>query len=68
MKHAGLGVVFGVALAGMLSRVLSGMLYGVSATDPVTFVLLSAIGLSVAAVAAFLPGESGKNLAMPPEI
>jgi putative ABC transport system permease protein len=54
---AGLGIVIGLAAAYALSRVMASLLYGVAATDPVTFVSV-ALGLAlVALIAAYLPGR-----------
>jgi putative ABC transport system permease protein len=48
---AGLGVILGVALALPLTRVLRTLLFGVTETDPMTFVVVSLL-LAVAALAA----------------
>ncbi len=48
---AGLGVILGVALALPLTRVLRTLLFGVTETDPMTFVVVSLV-LAVAALAA----------------
>ena len=50
-----LGCTAGLALAAILSRVLSGMLYGVSAWDPETLGGVIAIVLAVSVVASLLP-------------
>jgi len=50
---AGLGLVASLAL----TRVLGSLLYGVSATDPVSFGAVAAILLVVAAVASYIPGR-----------
>jgi putative ABC transport system permease protein len=49
------GVGLGIAGALMLTRFLRGMLFGVNALDPMTFVLLSIIVLAVTAGAALIP-------------
>jgi ABC-type antimicrobial peptide transport system permease subunit len=46
-----------VALALAASRLLSGLLYGVSAYDPVTFVGSTALVLAVTAAACYLPAR-----------
>jgi predicted permease len=49
------GAAIGLGVAGLLTRVLRGQLYEVSATDPLTFLLVPAILLVVAAVACIVP-------------
>jgi putative ABC transport system permease protein len=51
------GVVIGIAGALALSRVLSSLLYGVSATDPITFALVSVMLISVALLASYIPAR-----------
>ena len=50
-----LGSFVGVCLAAASGRVLSGMLYGVSATDPFTLCCVTALVLGVAGLASLLP-------------
>lgn len=52
---AGAGI--GIAGALALSRVLSSLLYGVSATDPVTFALISVLLITVALMASYIPAR-----------
>ncbi len=52
---AGIGVVIGLVAAVGLTRFMSSLLYGVEATDPVTFAAVAAILLAVALVASYLP-------------
>ena len=52
-----LGAVVGVACAGLLTRVLRGQLFGVSATDPVTFVAVPLVLIVVAAAACTVPAR-----------
>ena len=52
---AGTGIVIGAAAGVALTRLLRGMLYGVSATDPLVFAASAAMLAAVSAAAAFLP-------------
>ncbi|HKG96141.1 MAG TPA: ABC transporter permease [Gemmatimonadaceae bacterium] len=51
------GVAAGVLGALFLTRVLANLLYGVSATDPATFVSIAALLSAVALVAAYIPAR-----------
>jgi ABC-type antimicrobial peptide transport system permease subunit len=55
VRLAALGVVFGVAGAAGFARLLGVMLYGVTASDPRTFVGVSVGLLLVALTAAIVP-------------
>jgi ABC-type antimicrobial peptide transport system permease subunit len=52
---AGAGVALGVAGSLMLSRLLASLLYGVSATNPLTLAAVSALMLIVAVLASWVP-------------
>ncbi len=52
---AGLGCVAGLCLAGACSRVLAGMLYGVSRSDPKTFVAVASLMVAVAGLSSLMP-------------
>jgi putative ABC transport system permease protein len=52
---AATGTAIGLVVALWLTRFLSGMLYGVEPTDPLTFVGLGAGALVIATLAALLP-------------
>jgi putative ABC transport system permease protein len=54
---AGVGVAVGLVASLALARVLAGMLYGVSAADPLTFAGVSILLLAVAFVACLLPAR-----------
>jgi ABC-type antimicrobial peptide transport system permease subunit len=55
MKPILLGVGVGLAAALGLGRVVSSLLYGVSATDPLTFALVAALLVAVGLLATALP-------------
>jgi putative ABC transport system permease protein len=57
MLLALVGVGIGLAGASAVTRFLSSLLYGVSPTDPLTFVVVSLALLGVAALACFLPAR-----------
>jgi putative ABC transport system permease protein len=51
------GIAIGIAGAFALTRVLRSLLFGISATDPVTFVLVPVILAAVALIASYLPAR-----------
>ena len=55
LKLVGAGVLLGVAAAFILTRVMATLLYGISATDPITFVGISVVLLAVAILASYIP-------------
>lgn len=56
------GILFGLAAAAALTRVMSSMLIGVKPTDPLTYVAMSAIFLVIAALASWLPARRAAAL------
>jgi putative ABC transport system permease protein len=55
LRVVGIACISGVALALAFSRALSGMLYGVAPTDPLTLSAVLVLVLAVAAVATLIP-------------
>jgi hypothetical protein len=51
------GIVIGIGVAVMLTRVMSAFLYGVGPTDPVTYAAVSGALAAVALVATYLPAR-----------
>ena len=51
----GIGVGIGLLGAWMLTRTLAGLLYGVTATDPVTFLAVPALLIALSTVACCVP-------------
>jgi len=49
------GIVFGAIAAFALTRLMSSLLFEVSATDPLTFVGISLLLITVAMIACFVP-------------
>jgi len=57
MKLVVIGVVIGLIAAFALTRVMSTLLFGVTATDPATFTLISLLLIAVAALASYIPAR-----------
>jgi len=55
MRLSVVGIVLGFIAAVALGRVMTSMLVGVKATDPLTYVSMIAIFLAIAALASWLP-------------
>jgi putative ABC transport system permease protein len=55
LKLVGLGLVVGLPSAFILTRVMASLLFGVSATDPVTFVTIPLVLMAVAMLASYIP-------------
>jgi len=49
------GVAIGLVAAFVLTRVMASLLFGVSATDPLTFVSIPLVLMSVAMLASYIP-------------
>ncbi len=56
------GLALGLLGAGALTRYLSSLLYGVTATDPTTFMVISLLLTVVAAAACYLPARRAAKL------
>lgn len=59
---AGIGMVVGVVASWVLARTLSGLLFGVTSSDPVTFVGMLVILTAVAAIAGYLPARRAARI------
>jgi putative ABC transport system permease protein len=62
MRMTFLGMLIGLAGAFGLTRLLSGMLYGVKPGDPLTFALVSLFLMGVALLACWLPARSATRV------
>jgi len=59
---AGMGMVVGVVASWALARTLSGLLFGVTSSDPVTFAGMLVILTGVAALAGYLPARRASRI------
>jgi hypothetical protein len=57
-----IGIISGVLMALMATRLLAHSLYGVSATDPVTFMVVALLLLVVALVAGYVPARRATKI------
>jgi len=57
MKLASIGVAIGLICAALLTRLMSQLLFGVSATDPITFAAIAGLLTAIALVACIIPAH-----------
>jgi len=62
MRLSLVGVVIGLAAAFGVSRVLSGLLFGIHATDPITYIAVTLVLTSVALLACYIPARRATKL------
>ena len=62
LKLVLIGVAIGLATAFILTRVMSSLLFGVSATDPTTFIIISLVLISVALLASYIPARRATKI------
>jgi putative ABC transport system permease protein len=55
LKLVSLGLIIGLGAAFVLTRVMTTLLFGISATDPLTFATISLVLLAVALLASYIP-------------
>jgi ABC-type antimicrobial peptide transport system permease subunit len=54
---AGVGAALGLAAAAGLTRLMSSLLFGVQALDPLTYAAVSALLIAAAGLASYLPAR-----------
>jgi predicted permease len=59
---AAIGMVLGVSASWVLARALGGILFGVTASDPVTFIGMPVVLIAVAALAGYLPARRASRI------
>jgi putative ABC transport system permease protein len=57
-----IGIAVGVGAALLLTRLVSSLLYGISATDPLTFAVIPAILIAVATLALYIPARRASRV------
>ena len=57
-----LGIVIGVLSALALTRIMRNLLYGVSAADPFTFLVVSAVLICVTLTSCFIPARRATHV------
>lgn len=57
LRTAGLGLLIGLVASAALTRYLSGLLFGVSALDPIVFLVVTLVLLAVAVAACYFPAR-----------
>jgi predicted permease len=62
VKLVAIGLVIGVAAALALTRLMSTLLFGVQATDPMTYVVVSLVLGAIALVATYLPARRAARI------
>lgn len=62
LRLAAIGLVVGVVCSWMLSRAISGLLFGVTASDPLTFSGMVVLLTAVAALAGYLPARRASQI------
>lgn len=62
LKLALMGVFAGITGALALNRILAKFLYGIGASDPLTYIAMAAILLAVALLASYLPARRAMNI------
>jgi putative ABC transport system permease protein len=62
LRLAMVGVAFGSLAAVIFTRLLKGLLFGISASDPLTFVVIAVLLVGVALLACWVPARRAANV------
>ena len=62
LRLAAIGILAGATVSWLLARALTGLLFGVTASDPATFAGMFAVFTAVAAVAGYLPARRASRI------
>ena len=62
LKLTLIGVVVGLAAAFVLSRVMESLLFGITATDPATFVAIPFVLVAAATLASYVPARRATKI------
>lgn len=62
LRLALLGIALGIVSALALGRVVQSLLYGIKATDPLTFAVVSAVAIAIASLACYLPARRATSV------
>jgi ABC-type antimicrobial peptide transport system permease subunit len=59
---AAVGAIVGIVMAGLVTRFLQSLLFGVSAFDPVVFALMTTATLTIAGLASWIPARRASGV------
>jgi ABC-type antimicrobial peptide transport system permease subunit len=62
LKLSAIGILLGVAASWALAHALGGLLFGITAADPVTFLAMLIVLTTVAAIAGYLPARRASRI------
>jgi ABC-type antimicrobial peptide transport system permease subunit len=62
MSLAGIGMLAGAAASWLLARALAGLLFEVTASDPLTFLAMLLVLTTVTAIAGYLPARRASRI------
>lgn len=62
LRLAGIGIVIGLVVSWVAAQAISGLLFGVAPSDPVTFGVMVVVLISVATLAGYLPARRASRI------